>query len=242
MRSIQKVRDKSILTGLFLSRFDKQALDILGFESFSEAFNVLGYSIGSKPSSIKNYRDEFDPLFPNSRKGWHKRSMREYCRKFYDDFSELSFDKFAVLVKSFVEDFDVLKKDEDASNTVAKRLITGRAAEQYFRQSYKEEKIFENCDMEDTTQAACGFDFKLSCENGVYLVEVKGLSANKGTVSMTEKEFKVAELYEKQFCLFAVLNFSDTPYHRSYFDPLNSELEFNKKERKVVQISYTSSI
>jgi hypothetical protein len=33
----------------------------LSFESFVEAFNVIGYALGSKPASIKNYRDEFDP-------------------------------------------------------------------------------------------------------------------------------------------------------------------------------------
>ena len=66
---------KAMLIGMFLSKYDQQALDILGFESFAEAFNVLGLSLGVKPNSIKNYRDEFDPIFPNHRQGWHKRQM-----------------------------------------------------------------------------------------------------------------------------------------------------------------------
>lgn len=236
------VRDRSILTGLFLSKFDRRGLDALGFGSFTEAFNVLGYSIGAKPASIKNYRDEFDPMFPNPRSGWHKRAMRDYCKKLHNEYSGLPMSEFAGLVKGFVKDFSVVEKDGDASDTVAKRLVTGRAAEQYFRQSYKDEERFEHCDMEDMTQAACGYDFKLSCPRGFYLVEVKGLSADKGTVSLTEKEFKVAESYGGKFCLFTVLNFSETPYHRAYFDPLKSDLVFKKKERKVVQISYTSRL
>ena len=56
----------------------------LGFESFTEAFNVIGYAMGSQPASIKNYRDEFDPLFPNRRQGWHKRPIRDYCRKVFE--------------------------------------------------------------------------------------------------------------------------------------------------------------
>ena len=96
------IRDKSILVGLYLSKFDEEGLQRLGFEGAKQAFNTLGYSIGSKPASIKNYRDEFDPYFPNSRKGWHKRNIREYCKKFLDDFSSLDFDSFTDLIKSFL--------------------------------------------------------------------------------------------------------------------------------------------
>lgn len=63
------VRRKLILSGLYLSKFDSEGLKSLGFDSFTEAFNVIGYALGSQPASIKNYRDEFDPLFPNRRKG-----------------------------------------------------------------------------------------------------------------------------------------------------------------------------
>jgi hypothetical protein len=59
-------REKLILTGLYLSKYDALGLKKLGFESFKEAFNVVGYAMGSQPASIKNYRDEFDPLFPKS--------------------------------------------------------------------------------------------------------------------------------------------------------------------------------
>jgi len=68
-------RAKSILTGLYLSKYSQEGLKELGFKSFQEAFNVLGFSLSSKPASLKNYRDEFDPLFPNNRKGWHKRNI-----------------------------------------------------------------------------------------------------------------------------------------------------------------------
>jgi len=102
MSTTFSIRDKSILVGLYLSKFDDKALTILGFKGFNEAFNTLGYSIGSKPASIKNYRDEFDPFFPNDRKGWHKRAIGEYCKKILDDFSSLGFKTFTELIKSFV--------------------------------------------------------------------------------------------------------------------------------------------
>ena len=92
------IRDKSILTGLYLSKYDNKGLSELGFSTFQEAFNILGYSLQSKPSSIKNYRDEFDPIFPNKRKGWHKRPIREYCEKIYNEFETLDFNDFSDLI------------------------------------------------------------------------------------------------------------------------------------------------
>ena len=83
-------REKSVLAGLFLSKFDFEGLKFLGFDNFTEAFNVIGLALGVQPASIKNYRDEFDPLFPNERRGWHKREIRKYCKDIYDAFHSLN--------------------------------------------------------------------------------------------------------------------------------------------------------
>ena len=74
----------------------------LGFRTFAEAYNVIGYALDSKPTSIKNYRDEFDPVFPNSRMGWHKREIRAYCKKVLVEYENLEFELFAGLIESFV--------------------------------------------------------------------------------------------------------------------------------------------
>src|SRR5271168_602754 len=95
-------REKPILAGLYLSKYDVVGLKKLGFESFIEAFNVVGYALGSKPASVKNYRDEFDPLFPNRRKGWHKRPTRDYCLNVFKQYKNLDLETFTALVKSFV--------------------------------------------------------------------------------------------------------------------------------------------
>src|SRR6266576_404936 len=89
-------REKLILVGLYLSKYDSIGLKRLGFGSFVEAFNVIGYAMGSKPASIKNYRDEFDPLFPNRRKGWHKRKTRTYCLRVFDDYKSLDLESLPV--------------------------------------------------------------------------------------------------------------------------------------------------
>lgn len=246
MRNSFSTRDKSILIGLYLSKFDKQALDSLGFEGVKQAFNVLGYSVGSKPASIKNYRDEFDPYFPNSRKGWHGRDIREYCKKFLVDFEKLSFEDFTDLIKSFVvKNYELEKfinkiEKKDYSESIAKRLITGSAAEEYFKLNYPLINDFNKFEIQDTTKLGCGFDFKLSLQNNFYCVEVKGSNTNLGSITMTEKEFRVAGDLKEKYCLFIVSNFLEKPVHQYHFDPLNCHLSFKKIERQIIQTSYST--
>ena len=241
-------RDKAILIGLYLSKFDNEGLKELGFSGMIEAFNVLGYSIGVKPASIKNYRDEFDPYFPNSRKGWHKRTLRDYCKKHLDAFSSINFYDFTELIKSFlISNYEVEKfiekiEKKDRSESVAKRLITGKSAEEYFKINYQTINQFKDYELKDTTNFACGFDYKLFQKTDFYCVEVKGLNLNSGNIMMTEKEFFVANELKQQYCLFVVMNFAEKPYHEYFFDPLNSRLSFKKVERQVTQINYSTAI
>ena len=96
------LREKPILAGLYLSKFNSDGLRALGFDSFVEAFNVIGSALGVRPASVKNYRDEFDPLFPNSRKGWHKRPTRDYCKAVYDAFAGLNLEDFTNFLKRVI--------------------------------------------------------------------------------------------------------------------------------------------
>src|SRR6202790_765300 len=132
-------REKLLLVGLYLSKYDSLGLKKLGFESFVEAFNVIGYAMGSKPASIKNYRDEFDPLFPNRRKGWHKRKTRNYCLRVLEEYKSLDLESFTGLVESFVgydenawSEVQSKKKPAVRKSHFAQRLITGLAAERCF--------------------------------------------------------------------------------------------------------------
>ncbi len=114
-------REKQILSGLFLAKFDSLGLNLLGFGSFTEAFNVIGFALAGKPASIKNYRDEFDPLFPdNPRSGWHKRPTRDYCLKVMREYEALDPQIFSALIRSFVDGNDpVSGADQDGGQTGA---------------------------------------------------------------------------------------------------------------------------
>ncbi|HEV2175821.1 MAG TPA: DUF3883 domain-containing protein [Terriglobia bacterium] len=243
------LREKSILAGLYLSKFDSEGLHRLGFDSFIQAFNVIGAALGVRPASVKNYRDEFDPLLPNRRRGWHKRPIRGYCRAIYDDFSGLGLENFTNLLKRIIykeHDIDVLmeeverKQGEDRS--FAKRLITGQAAEQYFKSAYKNIAVFKDFEMEDTTNLGCGFDFRLFSLTTFYGIEVKGLSESNGSIALTAKEYSVASLLRRRFFLFVVKNFKENPFHELYQDPLNGSLVFTRVEQKTVQVSWATRL
>lgn len=54
-----RTREKLILTGIYLLKYGALGLKKVGFRTYAEAYNVIGFALGSGPSSIKNYRDEF---------------------------------------------------------------------------------------------------------------------------------------------------------------------------------------
>lgn len=243
-------RDKSILVGLYLSKFDNIGLNLLGFDCFTEAFNAIGLAIGAKPASIKNYRDEFDPYHSNPRKGWHKRRIRPYCKEVLDKFNTYSLEEYYKVIESFlIDNYEIQKIVTDTKNistthsTIAKRLITGKSAEEFFRKNYHLSLEFANYQLLDTTNLACGFDFKLSRENMFHFyVEVKGLSDEHGSVLLTENEFNVAEHTKERYCLYLVRNFKEKPYPLLLFNPISSGLAIKQTKRTVIQTSYSMAI
>jgi hypothetical protein len=245
-------REKLILAGLYLSKYDLLGLKKLGFESFVEAFNVIGYGLGSKPASVKNYRDEFDPLFPNPRKGWHKRRTRDYCLAVLKEFNDLDFESFTGLVKSFFGwDENVwsgivpTEQEDEPASAFAQRLITGLAAEQYFESVQADLPEFRGYLAENTTRLGCGYDFRLRSEpkhKDFLAVEVKGLREQTGSLSLTAKEYDVATALRERFFLFVVKNFRESPFHEIFRNPLSGSLHFRRAERVTIQVSWLATV
>ena len=245
-------REKLILSGLYLSKYDSAGLSRLGFDSFIEAFNVIGFALGSKPASIKNYRDEFDPKFPNGRMGWHKRQMRGYCETIFEQYKSLDFDSFTGLIRSFFGSGEALEEATvfpdpklDGVSPFAQRLITGVAAESYFESVYSALPEFVGRALENTTRYGCGYDYKLhgNADGGDYFaVEVKGLRGRSGSLSMTPKEYDVASKLGDRFFLFVVRNFSEKPFHTIFRSPLAGDLQFARSERVTVQVSWLTTL
>ena len=223
----------------------------MGFSNFTEAFNVIGLSLGVQPASVKNYRDEFDPLFPNERKGWHKRTIRKYCKDIYDAFKPINLVDFSQLLKDIIyrdHDLDVLmeeiaKSEGYEESSFAKRLITGQAAEQYFKDNFLTIDIFKGYNLEDTTKIGCGFDFNLVPEEKRHYfgIEVKGLSEQNGNIALTNKEHTVAGLLKERYFIFVVKNFKEKPFHKLYRNPIE-KMSFKRIENRIVQISWNTAV
>lgn len=115
-------------------------------------------------------------------------------------------------------------------------------AEEYFKKEYTKIQEFKMFNLTDTTNLACGFDYKLSCNSDFYCVEVKGLNEMKGSIQFTEKEYYVAQNRKSRYCLFIVKNFKEKPIHDIVFDPLNSPLFFKEIKKEIIQTTYSVSI
>ncbi len=248
-------RDRQILCGLFLSKFDKGGLSHLGFDGFTEAFNALGYGLQAKPASIKNYRDEFDPCFPNTRKGWRKRPLREHCQRILNAYGAVGMDELGGMIRSFLmpgreaEAIPEVKRVLDLigpepSSSFAKRLITGKAAERYFATHYSDIEEFSGAALTDTTAWGCGFDFKATPKDSELFraVEVKGLRGRSGQILMTDLEFRMAEALRDRYFLVVVRNFSEAPVHSVIHDPAGSAIPFTRVERTEVRLSWSATI
>jgi hypothetical protein len=98
--------------------------------------------------------------------------------------------------------------------------------------------------LENVTDLGCGFDFRLrkSGLDDFLAVEVKGLNDTRGTVSLTEKEHRVAGVLSKRFYLFVVRNFREKPFHTIYCDPLKSDLMFSRQETQIIQVNWRVSV
>lgn len=248
------VNEKLMMAGLFLSKFDKDGLRVLGFEGFWEAYNTLAFAVGAPPKSINNYRDEFDPYFPNPRKGWASRPLRPTRKKMMDELAGLRIDEFALLIRNnFSRDADIeelqfreeksRKRSGSFDGSFAKRLMTGCAAENYFEQHYQEVECFKESAVVRTTQGGCGFDFKLTFPSHPFCaVEVKGLSAFSGSIQFTEKEHYVAETLQERYFLYVVRDFIRKPSVLVVQNPLNSDLKFDRKNETRVVTTWRSSI
>lgn len=217
-----KNRDKLIICGLFLSKFDDLAYKSLGFSSFIEAFNVLGFALQGKPSNIKNYRDEFDPYFDNARKGWYQRELRTYTKEIFEQYKDMRFESFKNLVSSFlIENYEEKLQvneflDSKIESNFIKRVATGKAAEQYFRANFMQ--YFKDFSLFDSRDFGCGFDFKMQ----------------------NEKEYNVAQSLQDKYCLYIVSNLKEKPRENVFFNPIEC-FNFAKQSRQITQTSYQGS-
>ncbi len=198
-----------MLAGYYLSRFDKDAYRRFPGSSQSAVHKYLADRIGVRVSSVKLWRDEFDPIHTNSRQGWHKRKMapsRLRMAAMLATVSEVGV--FRLLVDCLANpETDVLEvlqqmnaRIEEPDEIVLTRSLTGALAEKHFMTWFETGESLFTAPLGDCRLLQCGYDFEATYDGIPACIEVKGLKDSRGGVLMTDKEWATCnELGERYF-------------------------------------------
>jgi len=246
----------ALIVGYYLSRMNKEGYSVLGYKTFSEATIKIGEILGVKKNTIKNMRDEFDPYHQNDRVGW-LRELRGSRLKILKTFQETDDETLLEIVKEILNNKEFEKteeykdihslfneKEHDKIKTNNPIFIlrgpTGRAAEIFFIEYFKNTGLPISGELIDCRDLGVGYDFEIQNNEGKLFVEVKGLASNDGGVLFTNKEWQTALNYREKYCLIIVKNVSSTPEIKIIQDPAS---QFNPKKniRTVLQVSWSLS-
>ena len=190
-----------MICGYFLSRLDGRGYNNLGFGNQRETHARIGELLGVKPASVKNWRDEFDPIHDNGRRGWADREMLPSRVRVVETFKDVTDSELTEIVGVILANPSgyiarhVLSLLDDGLRRVGAeeggeeepgwrptRAQTGQRAEQLF-EAYHECTGLPACGaLRDTRLEGCGYDYSIEMgeASGPLAVEVKGWSGTGG--------------------------------------------------------------
>jgi hypothetical protein len=246
--SRQIIENESLIVAYAMSRLDRKFLETLRLPSWSAAFKQIGSQIDTKPSSLKNLRDEFDPVHENARRGWINRPMRPNRQRVIAEFSELSDDGLMEIVGRILSrDPEVteevvvpLAASRSRLENVAERLRTGRLAEEFFLRESKSICGIGADDILDRRNDAQGFDFSVLSRSSL-MIEVKGISHTAGEILFTDREWSVAKQSRDDYWLVVVGRLPDVPLAKLVVDPFSC-LRIRSVIERCTRISWRSRV
>lgn len=183
-----------------------------------------------KPQSVKNKRDDFDPIFSNARAGWYQRELGPSRLKTLRLLDDLSLDAITGFVKDLIRDpayrespevmdvLDALKRKGRGRRRFIPRGATGRMAEELFVEWFEKGKTPFRGTIEDRREEGCGYDFLINGDDGQLFVEVKGVADPEGGVLFTDKEWQTAKNNDR-YNLALFVNLRETPELRVMRNP-----------------------
>ena len=237
----------------YLARFNNEALTNLNYTTWNNAFEDIGKKLNVKPHSVKNWRDEFDPLFGH-RAGWYQRPMSPSRVKVVRALEDLSESQIRGIVNDILsskireepeyeEQLLSIITDDTKDKIKGKFILrapTGKAAENYFIQYYSETSIPKKGHLMDCRDLGCGYDFKISSNDSEIFVEVKGLADVSGGILFTDKEWQVAQEKGNDFYLCIVKNIGVIPEINFIQNPA-SKIIPKKNIYTTIQINWSIS-
>lgn len=235
------------LIGYGLAKFDIAFVKEFGMSSKAAfARYVVQLGLANTEKAVSNRMDSFDPYFDNGRRGWFQRNQREHIKLYIDSlFGNENVFGFANIVKLYIKDYNSnLEIQTEIISPIQKSRFkqlqeTGKEAEFYFQNNYQIVPLFTNGILEDARLWGDGYDFQIQCNTNYLLVEVKGLRKSKGSIRMTQNEFKKAIEYSKDYILVVVSNLQNTPKLSYIMNPAQS-LSLTPREISSTQTHYYS--
>ncbi len=216
------------LIGYALSRSEADCFRAWNVSTWEAAYSFASERLGTKPTSIKQLRDEFDALTDSPRKGWRNREPRAHILSVFDQFRSLTDSEVMELVSGALQgrDLDDVYQAISAASTMrdaASRLETGRRAESFFCENVHAILTPQAGRVIDLTSSGKGFDFALEGHPGV-AIEVKGLVGPSGSLLFTDREYREAEIRQQNYWLCVVHSLDKVPSAKVLVNPA-SELK-----------------
>lgn len=243
----------TLYVAYYLARFDKQALTNLGYKNWKSSFLDISSKLDVKKHSVRNWRDEFDPLF-GYRAGWYQRPMspsRTNVALALENLEEPEIraiveDILSGVIQSDIENLNHLlsiaddNSDKEKNSSFILRGPTGKKAEQFFIKYHRINNQPIEGELIDTRDLGCGYDFKIKSKSNQHFIEVKGLASNIGGLFFTNKEWETAKRERVRYTVCLVSNINESPKISFINDPF-SKLNPRKNIIQSVQVQWSVS-
>ncbi|MFJ5762792.1 DUF3883 domain-containing protein [Neobacillus sp. NPDC093182] len=254
---MEENRKLALIVSYYLSKFDRKSLVNLGFSSFTQAFNHIGSILSVPANTIKNMRENFDPLHPNGRVGWYQRELTPSRLDVVENYSHFSEFAMTEIVKEILETYGktentlnlyttIINNDENEENinngntkTYTTRGITGNKAEELFIEAFNNGQIEGYSGrLIDKRNDGCGYDFELDSQEHSVVFEVKGLLDETGGINFTDKEWNVASKLRNKYIVVLISNIKENPQFSLFKNPFKT-LNAQKRIQKTISINWS---
>lgn len=127
---ITSTNRKISIIAYFISKYDKEAINALGYETYTNAFEDISAHFDKRNNYMKLRRDEFDAIVSNTRQGWNKRNPSPAVMLLHNELNGFSFDELKEIVVKLIDDTTV--KDTDVILTAEEKKIISNYDEEEF--------------------------------------------------------------------------------------------------------------